>query len=292
MIQIVVAVLAVSPYTIEVGDLVQIAAQAVDLIVSVEVSGISLFDVLDMGVDRLVLAPDHADLHHLGDSHLREVFIGHGPHLIALVAEILETDPDGVLDIRHHVRRPVVEDLEAAHFDTSVMYIYPVVRDDISDCRNTGLVFQLEAGHQDTDSDVIAVGQSGCDLRGLFGDIVHAPHQIFDRHRGDENITGLFESLTVPLPGDSCQDTALALVDLFHTGIHFNTAALLEDLLSRDLPELAGAVFGIAEFLDQRGLDLSSLFSLEMSSLAHRVLEDCHHRHSLDTLGAPLRRHL
>ena len=77
-----------------------------------------------------------------------------------------------------------------------------------------------------------------------------------------------------------------------HPRIQFNAAALLFDLPGCDLPQLPGPEFGIAEFLDERGLDLAALFPLEMDSLADSIPEDCCDRNALDALGTPLRRHL
>ena len=54
------------------------------------------------------------------------------------------------------------------------------------------------------------------------------------------------------------------------------------------LPELAGAVFGIAEFLDEGGLYLAALFALDMDGLAGGVLEDGQDGQALDALGAPV----
>ena len=178
MVEVVVAVLAVAADTVEVADQIEVTAQAVDVTVGVKVSGIGFFDALDVGVDDFVLTLDHANLYHLGNTHPGEVLICHGPHLIAFVAEVFKPHPDSVLDVRHHIGRPVIKDLETAHLHIPVMDIDPVVGHDVANGRNMCLVFELQLRDEHADSHVIAVGKARRDLRGHLGDIVHAAHEV------------------------------------------------------------------------------------------------------------------
>ena len=47
-----------------------------------------------------------------------------------------------MLYILNKVRRPVVVNLKASHGNIAVMYIHPVIRNNIAHCRDLGLVFE------------------------------------------------------------------------------------------------------------------------------------------------------
>ena len=53
-----------------------------------------------------------------------------------------------MLESDNHVRRPVVVNLETAELYVAVMDIHPVVRNDVADGFDLGLVFQIELAHQ------------------------------------------------------------------------------------------------------------------------------------------------
>ena len=65
MVKIIVAVLTVAAHTVEVGDLVQIAAQAVNLVVGVEICGICFFDTP-------IPAKSSSDMDHISSPSLQK----------------------------------------------------------------------------------------------------------------------------------------------------------------------------------------------------------------------------
>ena len=66
------------------------------------------------------------------------------PELIAFVREVFHADPDGILKVFDHVRRPVVENLETSEFDFPFLDVDPGVRDDVGDGLDLGLVLKEE----------------------------------------------------------------------------------------------------------------------------------------------------
>ena len=71
-----------------------------------------------------------------------------------------------------------------------------------------------------------------------------------------------------------------------HAAAQADVRALLPRALGHRLPQLAGAVLGIAEFLDQRGLHLA-LVALAGAQLAQHVRENGADGQALDALRAP-----
>ena len=71
--------------------------------------------------------------------------------------------------------------------------------------------------------------------------------------------------------------------------VHLQLCAQLLRVGGHRLPELAGAVFGIAEPLDQRGFHPAVFFA---EGFGDRAGEDLHQRKPLDPLRAPIRRNL
>ena len=100
MVDVVVTVLTVSADTIEVVDAVEPVDQSIDFLVGIEVSGISFFNRFGMRIKHVILAVDHAHFDDLVHSKVRKLLIGHIPELIAFVAEVFQTDPYGMLEIR------------------------------------------------------------------------------------------------------------------------------------------------------------------------------------------------
>ena len=67
MVNVVVAVLAVSAHAVEVVDAVQPFPQHVHILIGIEVGGIGLFDLFHVGIKNHVGAVDQAHLYHFGN---------------------------------------------------------------------------------------------------------------------------------------------------------------------------------------------------------------------------------
>ena len=93
VIHVIVAVLTVTTYAVEVLEGVQILDQVIHMIVGIEVCRICLLYTLSVGIQHVLLAGDDAHLYQLGDTELHPLLFTHVPILIALTAEILQTNP-------------------------------------------------------------------------------------------------------------------------------------------------------------------------------------------------------
>ena len=189
-----------------------------------------------------------------------------------------------MLQILHHVRGPVVINLEASHLHTAVMDIDPVIRNNIADRLLICFVFQMKVRNQNADGHIITIRQPCRDACRLLRHIVHACHEILDRHGGNDNIPCLREALSILLVGDGVDDVLRVPVNPNDLRVHNNPAAKLLHLGSRHIPEFTGAKLRIGEFLNERGLDLavlSALFFLD------GILEDSRDGYALDTLRTP-----
>ena len=203
VVDVVVTVLTVSADTVEVVDAVEPVDQSIDFLVGVEVSGISFFNRFGMRIKHVILAVDHAHFDDLVHSKVRKLLIGHIPELIAFVAEVFQTDPYGMLEIDNHVRRPVVVNLETAELYVAVMDINPVVRNDVADGFDLGLVFQIELAHQNAQCAVITVRKSCRNFGFFFRNVVHTADEIADRHGGNEDVSFFADLLAILLVGQS-----------------------------------------------------------------------------------------
>jgi hypothetical protein len=80
---------------------------------------------------RIADSPDDADMLQLLLCEVDEGLIVHIPHLVTLVAEVLETDPNGVLGILHHIGGPVVENLNTPQTNVPILHVHPAIGNDI-----------------------------------------------------------------------------------------------------------------------------------------------------------------
>lgn len=156
-----------------------------------------------MRIKHVILAVDHAHFDDLVHSKVRKLLIGHIPELIAFVAEVFQTDPYGMLEIDNHVRRPVVVNLETAELYVAVMDINPVVRNDVADGFDLGLIFQIELAHQNAQCAVITVRKSCRNFGFFFRNVVHTADEIADRHGGNEDVSFFADLLAILLVGQS-----------------------------------------------------------------------------------------
>src|SRR6266545_5819117 len=106
--------------------------------------------------------------------------IGRKPELVAFVAEILQAQPYGIA-VRHQERAPVVEDLQTAHLYVRLLYVDPVVADQL--LALTAALVEFQPRNQQADDDEIAIDQSARNLADVGGgQRLHAPDQLLYRH--------------------------------------------------------------------------------------------------------------
>ena len=86
-----------------------------------------------MGVQHVFGGIDEPHLHDLVHREPGELFVRHVPEGIALRTEIFQTDPDGVIQIHHHIGGPVVVNLEPSQLHGAVVDVNPVIRHDVAD---------------------------------------------------------------------------------------------------------------------------------------------------------------
>jgi hypothetical protein len=98
---------AVAADRIEIRELIQIAADAAELVIAAEICGICLRHADHGGVEH-VTTVEHADLLQFPRRKIAEAAVIHRPQVIALVTEILQAEPNR-LRIRDQRRAPVIE---------------------------------------------------------------------------------------------------------------------------------------------------------------------------------------
>ncbi len=135
-----------------------------------------------MGVKHVVRGCDQPELDHLLNSERREILVLHVPVFITFLNEVLEAHPNRILYILDHIRRPVIVNLESAHFYLAVLNIDPAVGHDIPHGLDVGFILQVQLLHQNAERHVVAVRQSLRDVQFLLGDVIHADDQILERH--------------------------------------------------------------------------------------------------------------
>ena len=301
MVHVVVAVLAVTAHAVQVAEAVEVLDELVHVLIGVEVGGVRLPDALTMGVDDLVRTVDHTHAGELGNRELGDILLAHVPERVALLAEVLETDPHGVVHVLDQVRAPVVEDLQTADLVARVLHVDPAVRHDrrIAEGGDAGGVLELQVLDQQAHGHEIAVrqavghlghiGRGGLGINGLGigAGRVDGVDQVLDRHRGDELVAGKLGAVALGILVHHGRHGTIGLADLDHPGVgqHLDAGGLAIGL--DGLPQLAGTVLRIPELLDQRGLDLR-VGALLGQQLLEGVLEHAHDGQALDALGAPV----
>ena len=80
--------------------------------------------------------------------------------------------------------------------------------------------------------------------------------QVLDRHRRDELIGGKLGAVTFGVLIHHRGDGAVVLTQFDHRGVGQHLDAGVLTVGFHSLPQLAGAILRVPEFLDKRGLDL------------------------------------
>ena len=150
MVDVVISVLSVTTYTVKIVDALQVFHQLIHLVICIEVSGIRLLHLFHMGIQYHIRAVNEAQIHHFLYTECGELLFRHIPELVTFIDEIFQTDPDCILQIFDHVRRPVVVNLETSHFNTSVLHIYPAVRHNVADSFQLCFILQVNLRYQYT----------------------------------------------------------------------------------------------------------------------------------------------
>ena len=147
------------------------------------------------------------------------------------------------------------------------------------------LVFELQPRHQQAHGDEIAVRQPRGDAPHVLRRAGDAQHQVLDGHGADDDVRRQRALLPV-LHIAHARHAAAFHAQPAHAAAHAYVRALLARALGHRLPELAGAVLGVAEFLDQRGLHLV-LVGLAGAQFAQHVRQNGANGQPLDALRAP-----
>ncbi len=217
-----------------------------------------------------------------------EVLVAHGPHVVALGAEILKTDPHGVFGIGDHIRRPVVEDLQAADLHVALLNIDPAVGHDVAQRLVLGLVLEVELVNQQADGHEIAIGQRLGDFAGGLVHVRQRFKEILDRHGGEDGVAVKADFLARSVFADDGRDFAVfAALKALGAHVLVKLGAHLHGVLRHRLPELARAVLGIGELLDQGRGDLCVRLA---ERLGQRGDQRLHEGKFLDALRAPIGR--
>ena len=190
-----------------------------------------------------------------------------------------------MIRIGNQIRGPVVEHLDTAKLYAHVLHVNPAVRDNIVQGLQLRLVLQIQLIHQQSHRHEITIGQSSRNLAHLFRHIVHTAYQILHRHGGNEYVALDGMLLAVLYVGQALYP-AVHGMQSGHLATLTDLAAHLLYLRRSGLPELARAVLGIIELLDQGGLYLVLVLLLR-HQLLYVVLQDSHNGKSLGTLCAP-----
>ncbi len=250
-----------------------------------EVAGVGLGHADHDGVERVCLV-GQLELLHLAQRERLERRIGQRPEFVVVAREELEPHPHGVR-VGHHVRAPVVEDLQAAHLDAGVLDVDPVVGYQVRPRidRRRGLA-QLPIQH--ANGDEVAVLQLGADAAHAIRHVgLHRHRQILDGHRRDDMVGAHPQHRAIHLRGDRLHAVAVAL-DADHLRIADDAAAAGFEALRRRLPHLARAQLRVQEVLDQRRLILSAA-RLAGHQLLQRMGNHVADVEALDALRAPRR---
>ena len=282
VVHVVVAVLAVAADAVEVRNAVELGAHGRERFVGIEISRVGLLDAVMHGIfDRRLL--DDAYLGEFLDGHRDEVFIPHLPERIALAAEVLEAEPDLMLGVWYEIRRPIVEDLQAAHADVRLLHIDPAVGRDIAERGLRRLVRQAELVGEDADRDEVAVGQLLRRRLGFIGQsaVRQLVSQLGYRHAG-ENVVRFERHFTIWRLDDDAGQSVACSEQADDAALEAHFAAHQLDFLAYRLPELPRAVLWIEEAVDERGLFLTRLLAAE------EVGKGLADGDTLDALAAPV----
>src|SRR6266404_7095107 len=110
MVLIVVPVHSISTDRVKVGESIQIIAQLAKLAVGAKVRRICAGNPYDSAADH-IFAVNETDLLEFAAGEVQKFPILHDPQIIALVAEILQTQPDGIW-VGNQRGAPIIENLQ------------------------------------------------------------------------------------------------------------------------------------------------------------------------------------
>ena len=192
-----------------------------------------------------VLGPRQTELHELPPRHRDEVRIGQAPQRVVLEAEIFQAEA-GEPRIRHHLRRPALEVLDAAHLHARLVDIDPVVIEQPAILR-----------HQRDDEEIAIAQRRRGPRRRWRWRRPQAGEEVADRRRGDDVLRGKGVQAPVAAARRHPISPAGRIVgDFDGLQAELHGTAPLPDPGRRRLPHHAGTPPRIAEALDQRGDEL------------------------------------
>src|SRR6267142_4960613 len=111
MILIVVSVHSISTDRVKIGESIQIIAQVAKLAVCAKVRRICAGNPHDSAADH-IFAVNETDILEFAAGEAQEILILHGPQIVALVAEIFQTQPDGAW-VGNQRGAPIIENLQS-----------------------------------------------------------------------------------------------------------------------------------------------------------------------------------
>ena len=164
-----------------------------------------------------------------------------------------------MLEVFHHIRRPVVEYLEPSELHIALLNIYPAVGDDVSDRREVRLVLYFQLVDKEPDRHEIAVRQPRGNARVILGDAfaLHSGDKVLYRHGREEFVAAVCDLFSVLQ-----RDDAFYAVALGHDARDLCPAddgsAEALDLGRHQLVELSRSLLRVGILLDKRGLRLAS----------------------------------
>ena len=164
------------------------------------------------------------------------------------------------------------------------MYINPVIRYDISNCRNTRPVFQIQVRNQNTDCHIITIGKSCCNSCRIFRNIIHSSNKIFDRHGADYQISLHRHFFSILFIGDSGNMILFIFMNPGHFCICQDCSAKFTYFLCSHIPEFSGSELRIGKFFYQRSFNFT-IFITEL--FAECIFYNSHNGNTLYALCAP-----
>ncbi len=174
----------IAPDREDVGEAVKIRPDLVDLPIGAKIGRIGFADAYD-GAVQDVTQLDQSDLRELPCGEVQEAFVRLTPQGIALAAEVFEPQPDPAR-IAHHVRAPVVEDLQPAELYVGLLHVDPIVGRHAV-CGAAAMAAR-HAADQQAGRHEVPIGKSTCNPRDAGVLRLQELGQLFDWHRRNQEI--------------------------------------------------------------------------------------------------------
>ena len=241
-------------------------------------------------IEYVFIRFDNADFDEFAYREFYKLVVLCRPHLVAFRTEIFETDPNFMLGVFHHVRRPVVEYLNSAEFYVSVLNVYPAIGNDIVKSFYLSFVFNFEFIEQKTYGDEISVRKFGCDAVNVVARLVLADSldKIFYRH-GRNEIIAFIRYVFAVFVRDESGYLSVFGYNLFNCGIFYNLSAEPLDFSRHFFIELPGTLFRIIILLYKACFNLIFLFA---EGFGKGVCDRLSYRQAFNSLRAPVRRNV